>query len=685
MQGDLSVHDSVRPSSRGAGLRARGIARAAHSLTIGLLWSSTQQPSPALAGTLTTFRVDSTGVHSITTTALPPPRLAALSAVRGCAAPLGAWPQPKIPPTDKIHPLLRRWIADSAATTNVQVMVAFRDPFKLPVFPEPRTSEPRTSPFNRAAIARADSIVRSIRAARESLYNAEKHDLDKVYGGRSIRDYWITQALLVELPLARVRALAQRADVVSISPNHSGEPPPSCTLPTGVQRDDTPRTARDAMKSDTFGGAAFAHEWFCLLDTGLDSLHIAFKDPGNPGMIHPRLSLILDLVHPDWPGNDIDPDGHGTSSAAIMVGFAQPNDCERGVSGGLLDSFDVYSTSLCPAGCSGVCLVRSAVLEGFQMARGGLLDAVTVAEMQAWGPPDGDISNAADQVFNTGGVVVAAQGNFYGCASCSDVPVCIGDCRVKSPANAHYVISAGGWDIKTLLPLFGGIPVPISMSCGPAADGRVKPDVLAPTGTYVAGAHSPTDFHPFGGTSGATPYAAGAVALIHHFLSASPNLVDHEPGMTYAWLIASGRDTWTRQASGLAQTSFAPSRGAGPIELPDFNLAWIGRVDLPPGSTQTISIPLSGTSINRLEAALWWPDPRNPGTALFGHSRIDLELALPGHPAAAASREINGVFQRATAPIAAADRVSWNFNVIGTAIPWWLPRQAVYYVVLGRP
>jgi hypothetical protein len=422
----------------------------------------------------------------------------------------------------------------------------------------------------------------------------------------------------------------------------------------------------------------------------VDSTHNAFVFPLMPSINHALISFLGDCVNGDdqctglpgvVSGADIDPDGHGTSSAAIVIGYPTSEGCEQGVAPGSMDSYKVYSTTSCSPGCSGVCLVHSAVLKGLQQAL-NRLDTVVIAEMQAWGPVDGDIANAADQVFNTGAMVIAAQGNFDGCSSCSSTPPCILDCKVKSPANAHYAISAGGWDIKDLVLL--PAPVPISMSCGPTDDGRVKPDVLAPTGTWVAGDHSNFDLHAFPGTSGATPYVAGAAGLIHGSLAGTMTDFGHDPGMTYAWLIAAGRDTWTEQATGASQTTFAPKRGAGPIELPPPSLGMMGKVGVVAGQIVPFTIDLTGSSVTRIEAALWWADPREPGIGSYGHCRIDLELGLPGQPAAVASRHPTGVFQRATATILPSMRGVWELRVVGADIPSWVPSQNVYLVALWR-
>src|SRR5262249_36519127 len=144
----------------------------------------------------------------------------------------------------------------------------------------------------------------------------------------------------------------------------------------------------------------------------------------------------------------------------------------------------------------------------FDPNTGSLLDPVVVAEMQALGGDQCDISLAADNAFDCGAVVIAAQGN-------RDE---VSDHKVACPARAHWAIGVGAFAVTDA----GNPPTPVAQCAGPTDDQRVEPDIITPTNTLTAGDHETLSgckvdddraFNPLTATSGATPYAAGAAAL----------------------------------------------------------------------------------------------------------------------------------------------------------------------------
>lgn len=145
-----------------------------------------------------------------------------------------------------------------------------------------------------------------------------------------------------------------------------------------------------------------------------------------------------------------------------------------------------------------------------------------------------------------------------------------GPATVDSPGTAKNVITVGASENVRPIDAIDGCGVPDSgadnandlidfSSRGPTADGRVKPDVVAP-GTHVTGASPQTgaDFNGDGtcnpqfpsgntwyslvsGTSQATPEVSGAAALVRDWFSRTQS-VPPSPAMTKAILVNSASD-----------------------------------------------------------------------------------------------------------------------------------------------
>ncbi len=524
-------------------------------------------------------------------------------------------------PRSKLHPELERMLQNpDAHPETVPLIVQFRDDTVIPRFPEPATDEPRDSAINQRALKRADEIVNSIEQKRAGEYRELSAVLEQQYKAKTVNTFWLVKAMVVQMPLDAVKALAERDEVLTLEPQFSGEKPPVNDVVN----------SRALMDTDPYFNLGLTGGWIGLLDTGVRRTHTLFNSPL-------RLAIREDLTGGSNPNDDCW--DHGTSSAGILSGNNNQGNAFRGVTAIKVDSFKVY-----PAGCGG--LNGSAAIQGFQRAV-QVLDRVIVAEMQGGGDDLSSISTAADNAFDAGAVIIAANGNNGPNAE-----------TVNSPANAHRVLGVGAIDVQTQAQQN-------YQSRGPTVDRRFKPDIQAPTNVETASSASDTARQVFGGTSAATPHAAGAAALLRNWLRGTSASID--PGQVYVQMILSGQQAYP----------FNNTSGAGKLKLPTNGWAWWGRTTI--SNHQTIDIPLniSSGSANTLDGALWWPESAAKflGIRIEGHNDIDLKLIDPSGTVRDSSVSIPSVFERARVN-GGVSNGQWKlriygYNVSGTQTVYW--------------
>lgn len=535
------------------------------------------------------------------------------------------------PRTEKIHPVLSERIRSARGSERESVLINFTDDFRIPRFPEPNLLERRESAANRKVLDRANQLIEEIKERRAGAYKERARELGR-YDAEIIETFWLINGALVRMPLGRVRSLAERQDVLYLEPQNAGEKPPQ----DGNSNNDV-ADGRGRIVSDPYFNLGLTSGWIGLLDTGMRFTHTQFTGPSHVDF---RRDCVLGGANCNT-GTGLDPTddcwNHGTSSGAIITANANQGAAWRGVTAITLDSFKIY-----PNGCGG--LDGAAAVRGFQAAV-AVLDRVIVAEMQGGGSDTSSISTAADNAFDAGAVIIAANGNNGPGAS-----------TVNTPANAHKVIGVGDFDVQTLAQING-------QSRGPAPDNRFKPDIQAPTQTETASSASDTAFKSsFGGTSGATPYASGAAALLRNWLRGGSGSID--PGQVYAQLILSGQQPYP----------FNNTSGAGPLRLPTDGFGWWGKVSIGNGATLDIPISISGGSPNTFDGALWWPE-----TAAQAHNDIDLSLIDPSGAVRASSVSINSVFERARVSGSLASG-TWILRIRGYSVP--AGPQTVYWTAV---
>jgi serine protease AprX len=555
----------------------------------------------------------------------------------------------------RIHPLLKRWLDSRPGGDAVSVVINLRDDFRIPRFPEPATDEPRDGARNKRALRRAEELVKEITGRRAGGYEEIVKTLRESYKAEVGETFWLVKAVTAKVSLDAVRRLAERKDVMYLEPVQTEDKPPQDANANNDVDD-----GRARLNSDPYFNVGLAGGFIGLLDSGMRFSHRQFNSPSHVAFRRDCVNGGADCN----TGTALNPNddcwNHGTSSAAIITANARDGAAFRGVTGITLDSFKVYPSTFDAAGnCTGG-LDTAAAVRGFQRAV-AVLDRVIVAEMQGSGDYLSSVSVAADNAFDAGAVVIAANGNNGPGAS-----------TVNAPASAHRVIGIGNFDVQSQTQVN-------SQSRGPTPDNRFKPDLQTPTNTETASTGCPfgvsctmsdTAFRVFGGTSGATPYGGGAAGLVRNFLRGTSFSID--PGQVYSFLILSGQKPYP----------FDNTTGAGPIRLPTDGWAWWGKVSVRDGDTIEIPIDVGG-SPNRLDAALWWPE--TAWQFLFftveSHNDVDLSLVDPGGSVRAFSVSIPSVFERArVSGTVAAGR--WKVRVRGFRVA--AGPQTVYWAAAAH-
>lgn len=237
-------------------------------------------------------------------------------------------------------------------------------------------------------------------------------------------------------------------------------------------------------------------------------------------------------------------------------------------------------------------------------------------------------------------------------------------------------------------------------SRGPTADGRIKPDVVAP-GTFILSTRSraTTDqgwapsndplYFFMGGTSMATPLVAGCVALIREFLIKNRGIQKPSAALVKALLI-NGAENLDGQyvptesgrvpnhSEGFGRVDMAatvgPFREGLQLTLKDEKTALEG------GEEEKLTVPVTKAGMD-LKVTLVWSDP--PGEAL----QNDLDLIVR----AANGRERHGnmtATSRKFDRVNNVEQVTWNNLPVGNVDivvrAWRITQSAQSYALVVR-
>ncbi|MDQ3985704.1 MAG: S8 family serine peptidase [Actinomycetota bacterium] len=324
---------------------------------------------------------------------------------------------------------------------------------------------------------------------------------------RTIYEYETMPGVAGEFTIGQIRALAARDQTLQIQLNAAVDfHMDTARTSYGVDR----AVADFGHDGNNESGACPALKTYCK-----DDVVVAVIDSG----IH--------YGHPDLDGGKVlgginctygecsslytyaDGSGHGTASAGIIAGEGEVSPQHRGVAPGAgLVSVKVGSSGTTVA-------ALDAAIEWTIANRDTYGIEVMNMSLGAAGPSDGTESSSrlTNRAAAAGILPVSAAGNR------GPDPAGIG-----FPGSAKYSLTVGGMSEPrdregSFAP---GFSLALSSGRGPTADGRVKPDVLAPSTDVTTTNLSSTYYGMSSGTSVASPFAAGVAALA---LDANPSLI----------------------------------------------------------------------------------------------------------------------------------------------------------------
>ncbi|WP_170006413.1 S8 family serine peptidase [Bacillus fonticola] len=346
-----------------------------------------------------------------------------------------------------------------------------------------------------------------------------------------------------------------------------------------------------------------------VADTGLDNGR-------NDSSIHEAFRGKIESLRA-WgrPNDTSDPNGHGTHVAGSVLGNGSE---QQGMAPGARLVFQSIMDRF--GGLGGL---PSDLGDLFQQAYN---DGARI-HTNSWGASVNGAYTTESQsvdsfVWNNDMTILFAAGNDGS-----------GSQTIGSPGTAKNAITVGA--SENYRPSFGSISDRITdiasfSSRGPTADGRVKPDVVAP-GTYILSTRSSlapdssfwanynSRYAYMGGTSMSTPLVAGTVALLRENFMENRN-VTPKPSLIKAALIAGATDIGKSRMD----------QGWGLVDLENaLNVGYVNEsVTLQTG--QSTSFTFNATSADEMKISLVWTDyPGNPSARYALVNDLDLVITSP--------------------------------------------------------
>jgi hypothetical protein len=553
---------------------------------------------------------------------------------------------PKWPPV-KIHPDIEKMLKEKGPDERTEVVIQLKDNLEIPRFPDLPRGTSIESPRAEKALKKRDEIIKGLLENRSrstetflGQFRKGEHDI-KVQ-----RQSWLVNSFTADISLGDIRELAVYDEVLTIHPRFMELLPPGCGGDYAVSL----LAGRNRINSDSLRDEpGTQYRRIGLIDTGVDLPdvdHEVFTGQGNHifrrgDCVWGGPTCLDENYHPNFfPYDNFN---HGTAAAHILTGYGSNGDQTRGVTDSRVNSWKVWTHLPWPntLDFSAVIIALESAIDNF--------DEVILVNVQIPALPGNDINKAANNAYNTGKIVIAPTGNCSVNDACTDPEGTPRPGTVRAPGSASKVIAVGAVDVVTS-------QTPDYQGYGPTGDGRMKPEIQAPTGVCAASLceeSSPslpgssmcafvdetgTATMLRAGTSFSAPFAAGTAALIKNKLNYSFLL--SRPGSIYARLILAGKN-----ASPNAR------KGAGLIRLPSCGTTMHGMRLFQSTSSNFLGFsygvaefPIDvGQSNKSLNVAVWWPSPEG---FLANHTDFDVQLIDPNGNVRASGDLPSGSFER---------------------------------------
>ncbi|CAF1304144.1 unnamed protein product [Adineta steineri] len=481
--------------------------------------------------------------------------------------------------------------------------------------------------------------------------NAERRQTLIVdYGAEILGEFWLTNSMYVKMPVEDVKRYAQEQQhhYILLHPGYEEG---------GVWGSQDPSVARQAIGSDWLYNAQSSlnntHECIAVIDTGVRKTHTLFNSPNRINRtvdcIYGGPSCTDTTVNPTLYDSDDDCLSHGTAVASVISANSNDGDSLHGISTACINSYKVFQTihssgsSTCTTYLNSawvVTAIQAALANGDRIIN---LSLYTNCLNQSLC----DVTHAVDAAYDLGAIIFVASGN--------DAT----QGQQKAPAHSSKVLTIGAVDLLNLTHTSS------YQASGPTSDGRIKPELQAPSGLYTAyngcggeGNWCPLNnngtnngFWTIDGTSISTPIVTGAAYMLKKQLI-SYGVANPEPGLIYSWILT--------LTNGLQITN---TTGAGLLSLGwrQCTFMW-ATLSANQYIENNFAIDSSSDSYGskRMDVVVWWPEASTQTI----RNQVSLKLKSPQNVVLAQANTPQQVWRKITYVQAGNTRIPSGTYVI---------------------